>query len=139
MRSIRGAPVTSATSRGAHDYVARRRQLEHGEAALGLVLEVRAAPATRAADEVSPLVALDRGWREFVASEGLLHVGAGFATFPLGVIPATGSLTRPILTPLSAWARAYAGVELQVVARVAGQDRYSEPRTLQSVFPGVVM
>jgi hypothetical protein len=83
------------------------------------------------------MVAPTRGWREFSASEGVLHLGVGFATFALGTMPASGMLSRPFPTPMPAWVRAYASVELQAYARVAGQDRYSEPRSLQAVFPGL--
>jgi hypothetical protein len=83
------------------------------------------------------MVAPTRGWREFSASEGVLHMGAGFATFSLGTLPASGMLSRPFPTPMPAWVRGYASVELQAYARIAGQDRYSEPRSLQAVFPGL--
>ena len=83
------------------------------------------------------LVAPTRGWREFTASEGVLHMGLGFATFPLGTMPASGTLSRPFPTPMPSWVRAFASVELQAYAQVAGQDRYSEPRALQALFPGL--
>ncbi|MEM1449737.1 MAG: hypothetical protein AAF957_07305 [Planctomycetota bacterium] len=77
-----------------------------------------------------------RNWREFAASEGILHLGAGLMSVPLGQMPASGTLSRPFPAPRPAWRLAYASIELQVYARVAGQDRYSEPRTLQTVHPG---
>ncbi len=81
------------------------------------------------------LIAPARDWREFAAAEGVLHVSPGFTIVPLGTMPASGSFTRPFPAPGPEWGRAFANAELQVVARVSGQDRYSEPRSLNVVHP----
>lgn len=76
-----------------------------------------------------------RGWREFTASEGVLHIGGPLTVFPLGTLSTSGTLTRPFPAPSPAWIDGYASLELQVYALVGGEDRYSEPRSLQVVRP----
>ncbi len=78
-----------------------------------------------------------RSWREFPASEGVLHLGSGLQLIPLGVLPPSGQLSRPFPSPVPAWHRAYASIELQVYARVGALERYSEPRSLVVTSPGL--
>lgn len=82
------------------------------------------------------MLAPTRAWREFVPSEGLLHLDSSLKAVSLGVMSTTGTLTRPFPSPSYAWSAGYGSVELQAYARVNGQDRYSEPRTLQATPVG---
>ncbi|MEM8713208.1 MAG: hypothetical protein AAGG01_19865, partial [Planctomycetota bacterium] len=78
------------------------------------------------------LVASGRSWREFDPSEGILHMNSGFQVIPLGTLPAGGVLSRPFPAPPAPWRGGFSSLELQGFARTSdGQDRYSEPRTLQ--------
>ncbi|MEM8709551.1 MAG: hypothetical protein AAGG01_01250, partial [Planctomycetota bacterium] len=84
-----------------------------------------------AGSEIYLMLAPRRAWREFIPAEGLLHLSSQLQLVPLGVMDAGGTLTRPFLAATPGWALGYTSIELQAFARVNGQDRYSEPRTLQ--------
>ena len=79
------------------------------------------------------LIARKRAWREFPATAGLLHLGGAFQTVYLGLMPASGEITRPFPAPRPAWQGGYARLEIQAYALVGGADRYSEPRTLRVI------
>ncbi|MEM8712545.1 MAG: hypothetical protein AAGG01_16445 [Planctomycetota bacterium] len=86
--------------------------------------------------EIYLMLAPRRSWREFVTEQGLLHLDSSLQLVPLGVMGSSGTLTRPFPTPSPAWRSGFASVEVQAYARVAGEDRYSEPRTLQATYVG---
>lgn len=79
------------------------------------------------------MAAPSRDRRVFGAAAGILHLGSGLRLFPLGTMPASGVLSRPLPTPAPFQALGHIRVELQAYARVAGSDRYSEPQTVVTV------
>lgn len=87
--------------------------------------------------DVFLMISPNRGWREFAALEGVLHMGPGTVTVPLGTLGTSGAMTRPFPAQLPRSRVQYLLSELQVYARVSGQDRYSEPRSVVSVRPGL--
>lgn len=83
------------------------------------------------------MLAARSDWRTFAPASGILHLGSRAKVVPLGVMPASGTLHRPLPTAGPASILGHVRVELQVYARVQGIDRYSEPRTIVVVDPGL--
>ncbi|MEM9380651.1 MAG: hypothetical protein AAGB93_11930 [Planctomycetota bacterium] len=69
-------------------------------------------------------------WRTFAPASGVLHLHSSATVVPLGAMPSSGALFRPLPVTSPTSVLGHVRVEVQVYARVQGVDRYSEPRTV---------